>query len=69
MIRVLSWNVRREKGAISEALLHPAEYDVVCIQEPPSDFFNPYKQRYQLLQQQRDSKTAIYLHKRHAPQH
>ena len=57
--------MRREKGAITEALFSPAEYDVICIQEPPTDYFNPYKLRYWLIRGSKELKTAIYLHKKH----
>ena len=57
--------MRREKGAIIEALFSPAEYDIIYVQEPLTDLFNPYTIRYRLIRGLKELKTAIYLHKKH----
>ena len=67
MSKVLSWNTQRQKGPIDEALQNQV-YDVVCIQEPPKTPYNPYKGQYWLIQGGAESKTAIYINKRH-PRH
>ena len=66
MIKVLSWNTRKEKGPIFEALYSINDYDIICIQEPPLIPYNLLKQRYALIGS-KGSKTAIYVNKRYPP--
>jgi len=65
MYKVLSWNTQRQKGLIFEALYSSEEYDIICIQEPPSDPYNPLKQHYWLIRGSKEGKTAIYINKKH----